>query len=138
MLTDDPFCGRCAMTRARTGLVLSTLLLLAAITLPSAVNGQATTEAKRKNVWCGGSVLGGIANSGSKFTVKVFAFISPDIYGMGDHHQPPVGAAKVLLFTGRKMEHEISAVTNAGGVAEFSDVPSGEYTVRIEGERFME
>src|SRR5260370_34271177 len=90
--------GRSDMARAKTGRVLSLVLLLAAVALPSALNGQTTAEAKRQSVWCGGSVLGGLADSGSKFTDKVFALVSAAIYGM-NHHDRPIGSAKIVLFT---------------------------------------
>lgn len=124
------------MTTSRTALTLSVLLLAAPATCQS-VRGQAAPEAKNNDYWCGGSVLGGIANSGSKFTVKVSTFVSTDLYGQF-HHERPVGAANVILLTDGKMNREISAITDARGIAEFSDVPSGTYTVHIDGARFWE
>jgi Carboxypeptidase regulatory-like domain len=124
------------MINTRTVLTMSVVFLVATLT-PRSAGGQTPAEPKDKNYWCGGSVLGGLANSGSKFTVKVFAFVSTDIYGQ-NHHERPVGAAQVVLLTNAKTEHEISAVTDARGIAEFSDVPSGTYTVHIEGARFWE
>jgi hypothetical protein len=122
------------MANSRIALTLSVLLLVAVPTSHSA-HGQATPTTK--NNWCGGSVPTGIANSGSKFTVKVFALVSTDIYGQF-HHERPVGGAKVVLLTQSKVQQETSTVTDACGLAEFSEVPSGTYTVHIEGARFWE
>jgi hypothetical protein len=126
----------CQMINARTVLSLSVAFFVATLT-PRSAGGQTSSEAKHKNYWCGGSVLGGIANSGSKFTVKVLAPVSTDIYGQ-NHDARPVGAVRVVLLTNARIEHEISAVTDVRGIAEFADVPSGEYTVHIDGARFWE
>jgi hypothetical protein len=124
------------MTSSRTVLTLGLLLLVAAATSYS-VYGQAAHAAGNNDYWCGGSALGGIANSGSKFSVKVSTFVSTDLYGQF-HRERPVGAVKVILLTQEKMNHEISAITDTRGTAEFSEVPSGKYTVHIDGARFWE
>jgi len=120
-----------------TALTLSIVLLVAAIVFRSDGEAQTSAQLKNNHVVCGGSVLTGLANSGSKFTVKVFAFVSTDVYGM-NHQERSVGSAKVILLTQGKMGHEISAVTDSRGIAEFSEVPSGTYTIHIEGARFWE
>ena len=117
-------------------MTLSVLFFVATLT-PRSAGGQTPSEPKGKNYWCGGSVGQGMAGSGSKFTVKVSAFVSTDIYGQ-NHHERQVAAARIVLLTHQKMEHEISAVTDTRGTAEFSDVPSGTYTVHIDGARFWE
>ena len=122
------------MTNWRTP--LSVLILVAAATSHSAY-GQATPAAKNNDYWCGGSALGGIATSGSKFTVKVTTFVSTDLYGQF-HHERPVGAMRVVLLAEEKMDPEISAITDARGIAEFAGVPSGTYTVHSDGARFWE
>jgi len=124
------------MIDARTVLTLSVVFFVTTFA-PRSGGGQTPSETKDKNYWCGGSVLGGLANSGSKFTVKVSTFVSTGLYGQ-NHHERTVGAARVVLLTNAKKDHEISAVTDSHGIAEFSDVPSGTYTVHIEGARFWE
>jgi hypothetical protein len=113
------------------------VFLVAVVVFRSDAKAQISREPKGNHVWCGGSALGGLANSGSKFTVNVLALVSTDIHGM-NHHERPIRSAKVILLKQGKMGHEISAVTDSRGVAEFSDVWSGTYTVHIEGARFWE
>lgn len=126
------------MTNLRATHTLSVLLVFAALTSHYA-QGQASVGVKNNDYWCRGSALGGIANSGSKFTVKVSSFVSTDLYQQF-HHERPIGAVKVVLLTDSQMDmdREISAITDGRGIAEFADVPSGAYTVHIDGARFWE
>jgi hypothetical protein len=88
------------MTNLRTALALSVLLLAAAAACQSA-GGLATPEAKNNDYSCGGSVLRGIANSGSRFTAKVSPVVSTDLYGQF-HRERPAGAANIVLTCGQE------------------------------------